>query len=675
MSMSIGKKLNINTLTLSIIALSAFLVMGVSAVLTARDSFIQNKFEQFSSIREIKKNQIEGFFRERQGDMEVLVAMVGALQDQLDSPGDLAARYGALLDNYKETYGYYDLFLIDAQGHCFYSAAKEADYQTNLLTGPYRNSNLGQLVRRVMESRSFEMADFAPYAPSNDEPAAFVAHPLIKNGSVQMVVALQIPLTAVNSIMQERTGMGKTGETYLVGPDNLMRSDSFLDPENHSVAASFADPSRGKVETEAVRAALAGRSGEEIIIDYNGNPVLSAYTPVTLNGLTWALLAEIDEQEVRSESVAARNLMHRVLIIGTIAIMAMLACILFNFFIIRGMVLLLSRISNGLNDGASQVSSSAGQVAGSGQELADGAAEQAASLEETSSSLDEISSMTKQNADNAGMADTLMRDTGGIVQKAADAMSELTTSMEQINSASTETQKIVKTIDEIAFQTNLLALNAAVEAARAGEAGAGFAVVADEVRNLAMRAAEAAKDTAVLIDETVSRVGQGSSLVHQTNSTFAEVATSTEKAAGLVGEIAAASGEQAQGIGQLNQAMSEMDTVVQRTAANSEESAAAAEELSAMASQMMDYVGELLALVEGGSAAQATMGNQPLDRQLQQPTGAARHRPAAQPATAPKKQTAALSAPAAPATPKPQPEKKEEAAKAIPFDDDDFEDF
>ena len=345
------------------------------------------------------------------------------------------------------------------------------------------------------------------------------------------------------------------------------------------------------------------------------------------------------------------------------------------FYLRRTISLPLINISNGLNDGASQVSASADQVAGSGQELADGAAEQAASLEETSSSLDEISSMTRQNADNAGMADTLMRETGSIVQKAADAMSELTTSMEQINSASTETQKIVKTIDEIAFQTNLLALNAAVEAARAGEAGAGFAVVADEVRNLAMRAAEAAKDTAALIDETVSRVGQGSSLVEQTNSTFSEVTSSTKKAAGLVGEIAAASGEQAQGIGQLNQAMSEMDTVVQRTAANSEESAAAAEELSAMSSQMMDYVGELLALVEGSSAAQATMSSQPHSRQLKRPAGAARHRQTPPSTRPPKKKTPALSAPPAQTAAKPHAKKKAEAAKAIPFEDDDFEDF
>ncbi len=152
-------------------------------------------------------------------------------------------------------------------------------------------------------------------------------------------------------------------------------------------------------------------------------------------------------------------------------------------------------------------------------------------------------------------------------------MDKLTVSMEEITKASEETSKIIKTIDEIAFQTNLLALNAAVEAARAGEAGAGFAVVADEVRNLAMRAADAAKNTAALIDGTVKKVTNGSTLVEQTNGAFTEVASSVVKGGELIGQIAAASSEQAQGIEQITVAVSEMDRVTQQNAAGAEEMA------------------------------------------------------------------------------------------------------
>jgi methyl-accepting chemotaxis protein len=174
--------------------------------------------------------------------------------------------------------------------------------------------------------------------------------------------------------------------------------------------------------------------------------------------------------------------------------------------------------------------------------------------------------------------------------------------MEEISKASEETSKIIKTIDEIAFQTNLLALNAAVEAARAGEAGAGFAVVADEVRNLAMRAADAAKNTAELIEGTVKKVKDGSELVTSTNDAFTEVAQSSSKVGELVGEIAAASSEQAQGIEQVNKAMGEMDKVVQGAAANAEESASASEELNAQAEQMKGIVHNLARIVGGAGA-------------------------------------------------------------------------
>ena len=186
----------------------------------------------------------------------------------------------------------------------------------------------------------------------------------------------------------------------------------------------------------------------------------------------------------------------------------------------------------------------------------------AATLEQTSAALEQMSGLTKQNAEASGEANQMMKEADQTVSQANSAMDGLTNSMRSLSEASQETGKIIKTIDEIAFQTNLLALNAAVEAARAGEAGAGFAVVADEVRNLAMRAAEAAKNTASLIEDTIRRIDEGSSLVEQTNQTFGGMVESINKAAQMLEGITNASQEQSLGIEEINRAVANLENVI-----------------------------------------------------------------------------------------------------------------
>lgn len=309
-------------------------------------------------------------------------------------------------------------------------------------------------------------------------------------------------------------------------------------------------------------------------------------------------------QDKLGPELVAKNKLSE-LIMGIVAIIAVILGIVLAFIITRGITNPLNRVIEGLTESSDQVTSASEQISSSSQVLSEGASEQASSIEETSSSLEEMASMTKQNADNANQADNLMKEANRIVGRATGSMGELTTSMENISKASEETSKIIKTIDDIAFQTNLLALNAAVEAARAGEAGSGFAVVADEVRNLAMRAADAAKNTAGLIDGTVKRVKDGGELVSKTSEEFSEVAESAAKVADLVGEIAAASNEQAQGIEQVNNTVAEMDKVVQQNAANSEESASASEEMNAQAEEMKKYVGEIVTMVGGRNSGNA----------------------------------------------------------------------
>lgn len=198
---------------------------------------------------------------------------------------------------YIRQHGYYDLFLIHPAGEIFYTVQHEDDYASNILSGKYAHSHLGQLTKNILEHQKFAMTDYAPYPPSNNAPAAFIAQPLLHNGEVELIVALQLDATIMNQIMGERAGMGQTGETYLVGSDQLMRSDSFLAPATHSINAAFANQQQGSVNTDSSQAALSGQTGEHISKNYQGDKVLSAYTPLTIENNHWALIAEINQAE------------------------------------------------------------------------------------------------------------------------------------------------------------------------------------------------------------------------------------------------------------------------------------------------------------------------------------------------------------------------------------------
>ena len=283
----------------------------------------------------------------------------------------------------------------------------------------------------------------------------------------------------------------------------------------------------------------------------------------------------------------------------SLSLLAWLAAQLCVFMISRSINRPLTMASSDLGMHASEISSAAQQVAASAQSLSEGSTQQAAALEQTSASMEEMASMTQSNADHSQQAATLMVDVDKRVIESNQALADMVTSMASIQQTSQQVARIIKTIDEIAFQTNLLALNAAVEAARAGAAGMGFAVVADEVRNLAQRSAQAAHETASLIEASIASAKRGTTKVDLVAGAISGITESVSKAKTLVDQVSVASREQAVGIAQVSQAVVQMERLTQKTAATAEECAAASEELTAQATASTFSAVSLSELVTG----------------------------------------------------------------------------
>jgi methyl-accepting chemotaxis protein/methyl-accepting chemotaxis protein-1 (serine sensor receptor) len=304
--------------------------------------------------------------------------------------------------------------------------------------------------------------------------------------------------------------------------------------------------------------------------------------------------------DAHERSARTRTLIWIVLLVSVVSSAGLLSAM------VRNISRTLDRAVTEVSSGAAQVADAASQISSSSQALAQGASEQAASLEETSSSSEEINSMARKNTENtrsaaelAGRLKAAFADADRSLDGTVSAMQDLTGSSEKIS-------HIIKVIDEIAFQTNILALNAAVEAARAGEAGMGFAVVADEVRNLAQRSAQAAKDTASLIEDSIVRSRDGKAKVDRVAAAIRAIAGDSHQIQVLVDEVNVASQEQSRGIEQVAKAVTQMENVTQRSAASAQQSASASTQLTAQAAALQDVVARLSQMVGGRTEAEAS---------------------------------------------------------------------
>ena len=486
------------------------------------------------------------------------------------------AQFHPYLRSFLNDRGYYDVFLIDPSGNVVYSVYKELDYATNLVSGEWAKSDLGNAFRAVRDNPkagSKAFYDFRPYAPSSDAPASFISTPMVAaDGKLQGVLVFQMPVGKLNDLMQQTAGLGESGETYIVGKDLMMRSDSRFSKESTILKI--------KIDTEQIHEAIGGETGLMESVDYRGEPVVAAYKPLEFLGTTWAVVAEQDYSEAHASLILMRN----ELLIGSLIGLGLIG--VFGFFAGRSIAKpitettsVMAQLAEGDNtveipgmerkdeiggmsaavqvfkdnairnkeleaeqeaqklrteeekrvtmnsladefdanvggivdtvsSASAELSTTAQSMAGISEETSNRANAVAAASEEASTNVQTVASATEQMSASISEINTQVTQSSQASKKAVADVEKTAGQMKALAVTADKIGEVVSMISAIAEQTNLLALNATIESARAGEAGKGFAVVASEVKALANETAKATEDISSHVQDIQVATGE-----------------------------------------------------------------------------------------------------------------------------------------------------------------------
>jgi methyl-accepting chemotaxis protein len=624
MKISLGFKLTVIFLLILVIGL------GTTSYFSYQDtsnSLIDITTEELESISDLKEDQIADYFKEIKGSVEYL-SDSQMLKKELPNivagynKGIESADYKQAVEKINDGVGYFieseswnDIYMIDPSGNVVYSSDDGADNNTNLKTGPYKKSSLATAYQQGKEKLSF--VDFSYYEPSNTK-VGFVAAPISNDSDIEGVVVVEFSANKINEIMQRESGLGEHGESYLVGPDHLMRSNTkFLDED--TLGSKL-------IENDYVEQVLDGKAGVENYVNYRNVEVLGSYIPVDVFGENWGLVVEAEKDKVMKP---VSDLLSKMLLIAAITIIvAVIITAIFVKFMISNPVYkvrdvlsslseedLTKRVDHSTNDELGKMSRDLNKtieklnstikkirdivtnVRTASEDLADGnkdlssrTQDTASSLEEISATIEEISASMEEIASHANTVNQLSEDNLRAIKKGADIIDDTKEEIEAMDNLSSKISDIIVIINDIAAQTKLLSMNAAIEAAKADKNGQGFAVVASEVGQLADQTSDSAKQINGLIQNIINGINESSEEIKVVDEMFDQIVENSSKVYQGINEISASTEEQSSAVEQMQEALEELNLGTQQNTGLVEQIAESSEDLNQDAEKMDQLV-------------------------------------------------------------------------------------